>query len=229
MKHRILIVEDEEISLHMLSNILKEDYEILTANNGQKGFELYKKFNPHIIISDLHMPVMDGIELIKKIREIDQNSKIIITTFKNDIETLLQATELKLFKYLIKPIDFVELKNTIIESIEELNRFNTTAINIVKISPTLTWKTDDYELYSNNEIVKMTPKEKKILNFLLQKPNQVFTYNEIIYEVWEKDNEIGDRKALKTMITGLRKKLLDVNINNVYGYGYKILLNINNE
>lgn len=224
MKYRILIVEDEPISLEMLSKTLKEDFNVLTANNGKKGFELYKKFNPHIIISDLNMPIMNGIELIQKIRELDQNSKIIITTFKDDVQTLLQATELKLFKYLIKPIDFTTLKNIIEESIEELNRFNTVALNLINISPTLIWKTSEFELFSNNQIVKLTPKEKKVLNLLLQKPNQVFTYNEIIYEVWEKNNEAGDRKTLKTMITGLRKKIKDVEINNVYGYGYKIVL-----
>ena len=224
MKYRILIVEDEPISLEMLSKTLKEDYDVLTADNGKKGFELYKKFNPHIIISDLNMPIMNGIELIQKIRELDQNSKIIITTFKDDVQTLLQASELKLFKYLIKPIDFIALKNIIKESIEELNRFNTVELNIINISPTLIWKTSEFELFSNNQIVKLTPKEKKVLNLLLQKPNQVFTYNEIIYEVWEKNNEIGDRKTLKTMITSLRKKIEDVEINNVYGYGYKIVL-----
>ena len=228
MKYRILIVEDEPISLEMLSKTLKEDYDVLTADNGKKGFELYKKFNPHIIISDLNMPIMNGIELIQKIRELDQNSKIIITTFKNDVQTLLQATELKLFKYLIKPIDFTTLKNIIEESIEELNRFHTVELDIINISPTLIWKTSEFELFSNNQIVKLTPKEKKVLNLLLQKPNQVFTYNEIIYEVWEKNNEIGDRKTLKTMITGLRKKIEDVEINNVYGYGYKIALYQNN-
>ena len=224
MRYRILIVEDEPISLEMLSKTLKEDYDVLTADNGEKGFELYKKFNPHIIISDLNMPIMNGIELIQKIRELDQNSKIIITTFKDDVQTLLQATELKLFKYLIKPIDFTALKNIIEESIEELNRFHTVELDIINISPTLIWKTSEFELFSNNQIVKLTPKEKKVLNLLLQKPNQVFTYNEIIYEVWEKNNEIGDRKTLKTMITGLRKKIEDVEINNVYGYGYKIVL-----
>lgn len=228
MRYRILIVEDEPISLEMLSKTLKEDYNVLTADNGKKGFELYKKFNPHVIISDLNMPIMNGIELIQKIRQLDQNSKIIITTFKDDIEILLQATELKLFKYLIKPIDFIALKNIIKESIEELNRFNTVALNLINISPTLIWKTSEFELFSNNQIVKLTPKEKKVLNLLLQKPNQVFTYNEIIYEVWEKNNEIGDRKTLKTMITSLRKKIEDVEINNVYGYGYKIVLYQNN-
>ena len=224
MRYRILIVEDEPISLEMLSKTLKEDYDVLTADNGKKGFELYKKFNPHIIISDLNMPIMNGIELIQKIRELDQNSKIIITTFKDDVQTLLQATELKLFKYLIKPIDFTALKNIIEESIEELNRFHTVELDIINISPTLIWKTSEFELFSNNQIVKLTPKEKKVLNLLLQKPNQVFTYNEIIYEVWEKNNEAGDRKTLKTMITGLRKKIKDVEINNVYGYGYNIVL-----
>ena len=228
MRYRILIVEDEPISLEMLSKTLKEDYDVLTADNGKKGFELYKKFNPHIIISDLNMPIMNGIELIQKIRELDQNSKIIITTFKDDVQTLLQATELKLFKYLIKPIDFTTLKNIIEESIEELNRFHTVELDIINISPTLIWKTSEFELFSNNQIVKLTPKEKKVLNLLLQKPNQVFTYNEIIYEVWEKNNEAGDRKTLKTMITGLRKKIKDVEINNVYGYGYKIVLHQNN-
>lgn len=224
MKYRVLIAEDEPVSLEMISSILKVEYNVLTANNGKKAFELYKKFNPHIIISDLRMPIMDGIELIKKIREVDQNSKIIITTFKNDIETLLEATELKLFKYLIKPINFAQLKNIVKESIEELNKFNTITLDTIKISDELTWKRDEFELYTNDKILKLTPKEKKVLNFLLKKPNQVFTYNEIIYEVWEKDNEMGDRKTLKTIITGLRKKLNKVQINNVYGFGYKVIL-----
>lgn len=223
MKYRILLVEDEIISLHMLSEILKDDYSILTANNGEKALELYSKFNPHVIITDLHMPIMDGLTFVKKIRKIDQNSKIIITTFKKDIETLLEATELKLFKYLVKPIDFIELKNIIIQSIEELNKFNTITTETIKISKEFTWKRDEFQLYFNDNILKITPKEKKVLNLLLQKPNKVFTYNEIIYEVWEKNNEMGDRKTLKTVITGLRKKLEGVEVNNVYGFGYKII------
>ena len=224
MKYRVLIAEDEPVSLEMISSILKVEYNVLTANNGKKAFELYKKFNPHIIISDLRMPIMDGLELIKKVREVDQNSKIIITTFKNDIETLLEATELKLFKYLIKPIDLAQLKNIVKESIEELNKFNTITLDTIKISDELTWKRDEFELYTNDKILKLTPKEKKLLNYFLIKPNQVFTYNEIIYEVWEKDNDMGDRKTLKTLITGLRKKLNKVQINNVYGFGYKVIL-----
>jgi len=228
LKYRILIVEDEIVTLHMLSKVLKEDYNVLTADNGQKGLDLYKKFNPHVIITDLKMPIMDGITFVKKVREIEQNSKIIITTFKNDIDTLLEATELRLFKYLIKPIDFVQLKTVIIDSIEELNKFNTISVDSIKMSNELTWKRDEFELYCNDMIKKLTPKEKKVLNFLLKKPNKVFTYNEIIYEVWEKENEMGDRKTLKTVITGLRKKLDKVEVNNIYGFGYKITLDFNN-
>ena len=225
MKYRILIVEDELVTLSMLAKVLKEDYNVITAVNGKKAFELYKKFNPHVIISDLKMPIMDGIELIKKIRELDQNSKIIITTFKDDIDTLLAATELKLFKYLIKPINLIELKKIIVNSLEELSRFNTISLDSIKISNNLIWKRDEFELYNDNKILKITPKEKKVLNFLLTKPNQVFTYNEIIYEVWQKNNEMGDRKTLKTIITGLRKKITNIQINNIYGFGYKFTLN----
>jgi len=225
LKYRILIVEDELVTLSMLAKVLKEDYNVITAVNGKKAFELYKKFNPHVIISDLKMPIMDGIELIKKIRELDQNSKIIITTFKDDIDTLLAATELKLFKYLIKPINLIELKKIIVNSLEELSRFNTISLDSIKISNNLIWKRDEFELYNDNKILKITPKEKKVLNFLLTKPNQVFTYNEIIYEVWQKNDEMGDRKTLKTIITGLRKKITNIQINNIYGFGYKFTLN----
>lgn len=222
MKNRILLVEDEEISLSMLYEVLKDDYTVLTSTNGKEAFDLYKKFNPHVIVTDLKMPIMNGIELIRNVRKYDPNTKIIITTFKNDLETLLEATELKLFKYLIKPIDFKELKNTINSSIDEFNNYNFISVKSIRITEKLIWKRDDFELYYEGNILKLTPKEKKVLNILLSKPNKVFTYNELLYEAWEKDNEVGDRKTLKNIITGLRRKLIDSNINNVYGFGYKI-------
>ena len=208
----------------MLSKILNRDYAIATAANGEDAFELYKKFNPDVIITDLRMPKMDGIQLVKKIRESDQNTKIIITTFKRDIETLIEVTELKLFKYLVKPIDFSELKKVIYESIKELNNYNVIAVKTVMLSDKLLWKRDELELFDDGKIIKLTPKEKKVLNILLSKPNKVLTYEELIYEAWEKDDEVGDRKTLKNIITGLRKKIVDTNIDNVYGFGYKITL-----
>lgn len=224
MQYKILIVEDEAISLDIIVSKLKTDYDVISANNGKEGLELYKKFNPHIIITDIRMPLMDGIELIKKIRQIDQNSKIIITSFKNDIDTLLEATELKLFKYLVKPINTLELKNIITDCINELNNFTTIALSSIYLTDKLIWKKDDFELYFENKIVKLTPNEKKTLNLLLKKPDKNFTYDEIIFEVWEKQNDSGDRKTLKTLITGLRKKLKGVQIKNIYGFGYKIIL-----
>lgn len=206
----------------MLSKVLQRDYIIATAINGEKAFDMYKKFSPHVIITDLRMPIMDGIQLVKKIRENDQNTKIIITTFKKDVETLIEAAELKLFKYLVKPINFEELKNTINASIKELNNYNVVAVKTVNLTPNLRWEIDEFELFYKDTILKLTPKEKKVLNILLSKPNKVLTYEELIYEAWEKDNEIGDRKTLKNIITGLRKKLIDTNIDNIYGFGYKI-------
>lgn len=225
MKYRVLIVEDEPITLDIVSNILKNDYSILTANNGQRAYELYEKFNPHVLICDLKMPIMDGMELIKKIRMEDKNLKIIVTSFKDDLETLLKATELRLSKYLLKPIDSKELKRIVSDSINELSEFNVVSLTSIKIDKNVIWKKDEFELYHKDEKVKLTPKEKKVLDFLLSKPNKVLTYNEIIYSVWESNDEIGDRKSLKTIITGLRKKLEILSIENIYGFGYKINTN----
>ncbi len=170
------------------------------------------------------MPIMNGIELIKKIRGSDQNTKIIITTSKNDIPTLLEAAELKLFKYLLKPINYIELKKMVEESIKEFNKFDTVTLDNIKLSNELIWKRDNFELFHKNILIKLTPKEKKVLNFLLKKPNKVFHYNEIIYEIWEKENEFADRKTLKTLIANLRKRHESIQIDNVYGFGYKIIL-----
>jgi len=224
MRYKILIIEDEIINLNILKHILKNDYDVITAQNGKKGFELYHKMNPHVIITDLKMPEMNGIELIKKIRTIDQNLIIIVTTSADVVPTLLEASELKLFKYLLKPIDSTELRKVVIESIDASNAFYTIALDNIKISEELFWKRDNFELRFQDKIVKLTPKEKKLLNWFLLKPNITFQYDQIIYDIWEKENEQGDRKTLKTLVTSLRKKHEKIQIDNVYGFGYKIVL-----
>lgn len=222
--YKILIIEDDIITLEIIANLLKNDYEVLVAKNGITGFEVYKKLKPDIIICDINIPNLNGIDLIKKIRLEDQNCKIIIMSVKDDIDTLLEATQLKLNKYLVKPFESEHLFEAINESINELDKFNTIAIKNIKISDSCIWKKDQFELFFNDEIVKLSPKEKKVINCLLENPNNIKSYDNIILSVWDGLNEVGDKNSLKTLMTTLRKKTPFLNIENIYGFGYKIVI-----
>lgn len=109
---KVLYVEDNydvsEIMKDMLGAFFKEVY---VAKDGVEGLELYKKYEPELVISDVLMPRMNGIDLIKEIRKIDTEAKIILITADNDEEYYLEAKKLKVIGYFKKPFDFSELQN----------------------------------------------------------------------------------------------------------------------
>lgn len=107
---KVLYVEDEEFHREQLGIFLKRRVgKLYLAENGEDGLNKFKEFNPDIVITDLKMPQMDGIEMAKKIREMDKVCAIIITTAFSDVETILQAVNVGIDKYVIKPIKNDEL------------------------------------------------------------------------------------------------------------------------
>ncbi|PHR55024.1 MAG: hypothetical protein COA44_11770 [Arcobacter sp.] len=109
-KVTILYVEDEESIREEMIEILELDFNtIYVAKNGQEGLELYQEHNPSIIISDIQMPLMDGITMSKKILELNKNAKIILTTAFNEKGYLDEATSIGIIDYIKKPIDINEL------------------------------------------------------------------------------------------------------------------------
>jgi len=102
----VLYVEDEPITRSAVARMLKRRVEILyEAENGKEGLELFKQNRPNIVISDIRMPVMDGIEMAKEIKLLDKNSKIILTTAHSDASILLDSIEVGVDKYILKPLD----------------------------------------------------------------------------------------------------------------------------
>lgn len=103
---KVLIVEDEEITKIIIKKILKEKVgELLVAKNGQQGLELFQMHRPQVVITDLKMPILDGIGLIKEIRKIDKDCGIIISTVVGELNYILESIDIGIDKYLIKPIE----------------------------------------------------------------------------------------------------------------------------
>lgn len=222
-KPKVLIVDDEETIVEIVANILQDDFEVYISYDGQKAYDLYKKLTPSIIISDISMPNMDGIELVKKIRKNDHNTKVIFLTSHSEVNYLLRSTSLKLTKYCLKPIEKYELLEAVNLAVKESKKFNTVTNDTLNLNEGFIWNFVNMELSKNNDIVSLTPKEKQILNYLLKNQGVVISYDNILFKVWD-EYENASAKTLKTMITNLRKKLPKDLITNVFGIGYKILI-----
>lgn len=222
-KLTLLIVEDDKTVVQLISNILENHYTIKVANDGEIGYKVYKKISPSIIISDISMPNLDGIKMVQRIRENDHNTKIILTTSHSDIEYLKQSISLKLTEYIVKPIKKDALLKALDNAVKEIDNYQTISIQNLYLPDRFVWNFKSLILTQDNKEINLSPSERKILNFLLSKVNNITTYDEIIYEI-SSDFEISTKESLKVIIAKLRKKIPNNLIENVYGIGYKAIL-----
>lgn len=214
----LLYVEDEE-------GIQKNIYEILDcmfkdiylANDGENAFNIYEDKKPDLIITDIRMPKLNGIELIKKIRLRDSKTRVVITSAYTDLQYMLDASELHLVKYIVKPITEDKLTQALKSFIASYEGS--------KLFPFLAkWMYDESKsiITNENEEFMLTKKENIFFKLLLQK-NRIITYDEIDAILWDKD-AVMTQNALRLFIKNLRKKLPTSCLKNVQGIGYRLVL-----
>ncbi len=221
---KLLYAEDNsELRSIMKSLIESEVKELYIVKNGEEAYELYKTKKPDILLLDINMPIMNGLEIAKKVRISDHNTRIIMLTAYSDVEYLLQATELKLTKYLVKPIVGNQLFEALNLATEELSNFTVQNKKQLKLDDEYTWNFTETTLFYNLQEVRLTPKEKKIINILFSNINLTITYDTLLTSVWD-DFEQCSIDTLKTMMKNIRKKLPENTIQNVYGIGYKVMI-----
>jgi DNA-binding response OmpR family regulator len=167
------------------------------------------------------MPKIDGLTLAKKIRQIDKDVKIIITTSYAEQDKLLQAIELYLVRYIIKPIELNVLKDAIDKAIDEIENSRDNK-RVFLLDKDMTWDARSQLLISNNKEIKLTKNERKLLELLSRDKNKVFTFFEIFdylsYDDFDKEYDANQIRALVKLI---RKKIPKNAIMNVYGEGYR--------
>jgi DNA-binding response OmpR family regulator len=222
-KITILIVDDETINIEIISQILEQkQYRIVVACNGQQGLRVYEQTKPSIIIADINMPQMDGIEMVSKIRQNDHNTKVIFLTAHDNIEYLVKSASLKLTKYIFKPIKKEQLLEAVEEAIGELREFTIRSNKLLQLQG-YTWDFKSLELSKEEKLIPLTPKEKQLLQHLLLHVDGVVSYDDVAYALWDGIEDIPSKQTLKTIVTNIRKKTHKEFIHNVYAIGYKIL------
>lgn len=217
---KLLYVEDDDIARENGVEYLSEYFEsVYEAPDAATAMELYEKHKPQIIVTDIQMPHMNGLEFITEIRKRDKKCQIIIITAFSDTDYLLKAVELNLVKYLIKPVQEADLNEAIrlcIESIEE------NSDNIVKLGADTYFDTFNKLLVKNSQIVGLRTKEIALLSLLIKHKNRYVSYLEIEHTLWQDGVMTAD--ALKTLVKNLKSKLPPNLISNLSGTGYKIEL-----
>ena len=219
---KLLYIEDDPITrengIEYLENYFENIYE---AADGLEAFRLYNKHKPDIIITDIEMPKLNGLEFVERIRKEDDTTQIIITTAYSHKEYLFRAIELKLIKYLVKPINEKEFEEAIKLCIDNINT-DTKSSNIIHISDDSIFDTYNKTLVKNGELVKLRTKELDLLTLLIKNKTRFVTYIEIENEIWI--DSVMTKDALKTVIKNLKSKLPNNSISNLSGTGYKIEL-----
>lgn len=217
---KILVVEDDEIALENEIEYLQEYFQnIYEAKDAIEALKIYEQIQPSIIITDIKMPKLNGLEFVQRIREKNDEVQIIILTAFCDKTYLLKAIELKLVKYLIKPINERDLNNALKICVNNLKNKKS---NIINLANNLVFDMYNLSLVHNNELVKLRTKEIDFLYILIKNKNRYVTYIEIENFVWQ--NDVMSKDALKSLVKNLKKKLPNGLIMNLTGTGYRICI-----
>jgi two-component system alkaline phosphatase synthesis response regulator PhoP len=217
--YTILVVDDEETIIEFLIyNIEKEGYKVISALNGQDALDKALRFKPDLILLDLMMPVMDGIEACQLIRENESINKPIIAFLTSRSEDYSQVAGFNAGAddYITKPIR----PRLLLSKIEALLR----RLSYAKPSESnddlgLEVNREKFLVIKNNQQIILPKKEFELLEFLMSKPGKVFNRDEILSRVWGNETIVGER-TIDVHIRKLREKLGDEYIRTIKGVGY---------
>jgi DNA-binding response OmpR family regulator len=214
---KVLLVEDESNIAKLLKDAIGDYFFSFTlAKNGQEGLEKMKTIKPDIIITDIMMPKLDGLAMTEKIKQIDESIPVIVLSAFSEKEKLLNAIDIGITKYFIKPFDPDEVLEYLVSLAIKLDKKR-----VFKLSEDLYFDRNKNNLFDKNDkIINLTKREKDFLYLLIKNhPNSV-SVEKIKKTLWEKEEATDER--LRTFIKRIRAKTSKTLIKNISGQGYLI-------
>ncbi|HEE0020306.1 TPA: response regulator transcription factor, partial [Campylobacter jejuni] len=189
------------------------------AQNGDEGLKKFKKFKPDLVITDIAMPIMDGLDMAREIKEISDDVPIVVLSAYSEKERLLRSIDIGIDKYLIKPVDIEELFKVLDCLVGEKIEANM----LVKISEEYQFNKTKRTLIHNGKEIVLTKKELAFISLLLKQPGVLVLHEDIKKNVWIGEH-VSDT-AVRTFIKRVRDKVGEDFIKNVPSLGYKININ----
>jgi two-component system alkaline phosphatase synthesis response regulator PhoP len=222
---KVLVVDDEESILELLKyNLEKGGYEVKTAIDGSRAVEIARKFTPDLVLLDIMMPKMDGVETCRLIREIPemQNSFVVFLTARAEEYSEVAAFDVGADDYITKPIK----PRALMSRISALFRRDSKKSSPSSLITTgdLTIDRSSYTIKVNNREINLPKKEFELLYFLAQNPNKVFSREDLLQNIWGSDVYVLAR-TVDVHIRKVREKIGEDYITTVKGVGYKFGMN----
>ncbi|NNE31594.1 MAG: response regulator transcription factor [Winogradskyella sp.] len=221
---KILLVDDEPDILEIVGyNLSSEGYQLITGENGIEAVELAKKHKPHLIILDVMMPEMDGIEACERIREQPELNNTIITflTARGEDYSQVAGFDAGADDYITKPIKPKVLVSKVKALLRRLKDTENNTDAVLKIG-SLIINREEYKISNKGKEIILPRKEFELLSLLATKPNKVFKREEILDKVWGNEVVVGGR-TIDVHIRKLREKIGDKSFKTVKGVGYKFV------
>jgi two-component system, OmpR family, alkaline phosphatase synthesis response regulator PhoP len=225
-KYKILLVDDEPDILEFLGyNLVKEGYEVAKATNGNAAIELAAAYKPHLVLLDVMMPGMDGIETCEEMRKMPELRQCIIAflTARGEDYSQIAGFEAGGDDYIAKPIKpkvLISRIKALLKRTERIDTLTPGASIDDADARSLVIDRERFILLKDGVEISLPKKEFELLNLLMSKPNKVFTRDEIFQRVWGDDIIVGDR-TIDVHIRKLREKIGDEFIKTIKGVGYK--------
>jgi two-component system, OmpR family, alkaline phosphatase synthesis response regulator PhoP len=221
---KVLVVDDEEAILELLRyNLEKGGYEVKTAIDGMKAVEIAKKFQPDLVLLDIMMPKMDGVETCRQIRELPNMDKafVVFLTARAEEYSEVAAFDVGADDYITKPIKPRALMSRI-TALFRRDAKKTPVSSTIAVGE-LTIDRASYTVKINDREINLPKKEFELLYFLAQNPNQVFTREDLLHHIWGTDVYVLAR-TVDVHIRKVREKIGEDYISTVKGVGYKFSL-----
>lgn len=217
---KVLLVEDEAKLSKFLKDAIAEYFTSLTvAKDGAEGIRKFKRINPDIVITDIMMPNIDGLEMAKEIKKLKPNTHIIVLSAFSEKEKLLKAIDIGVNKYFIKPFDTDEL----LEYITSIST-NIKHLKTVQINHEYSYDKSSKTLYLKDSLIKLTQREREFFALLMENQKSIITIEKIKKTLWPMQESITPER-IRTFIKRLRVKTSKDLIENISGQGYILAKN----
>lgn len=227
-KQKILIVDDDVNIAELISLYLtKECYDTRMVHDGEEALQVYEQYGPNLILLDLMLPGIDGYQVCREIRA-KSNVPIIMLSAKGEIFDKVLGLELGADDYIMKPFDSKEMVarvKAVLRRFQPVKPAETQPARKLVEYPGLTVNLSNYSAEYNGRLLDMPPKELELLYFLASSPNQVFTREQLLDNIWGYEY-IGDTRTVDVHVKRLREKIKDTDhwgIATVWGIGYKFV------
>jgi DNA-binding response OmpR family regulator len=218
LKNKTVLFAEDDITMRtQIAEILEMLFKkVFVANDGSRAYEFYVEEKPDMVISDIKMPTMDGLSLIEKIRKSDYEIPVILLTSFTEQELLVNAANLSIDGYIIKPVDLNSLVKTINKAMQRASKNQ----GLIPLGKEIYYNTGTQEIYQNGEIVLLGYKELELIKLLISKFPKTVDKEEISETLWP--YEAICESSIKNLVLRIRKKLGEEIIVSVRGIGYRL-------